>query len=51
MIVSGAENVYPRAVQNALAELPEVADNAVIGVPDEDYGQRLATFVVPQDGA
>lgn len=51
MIVSGGENVYPRAVQNALAELPEVADNAVIGVPDEDYGQRLAAFVVPQDGA
>jgi acyl-CoA synthetase (AMP-forming)/AMP-acid ligase II len=50
MIVSGGENVYPRAVENALAELPEVADNAVIGVPDEDYGQRLAAFIVPQDG-
>ncbi len=51
MIVSGGENVYPRAVENALAELPEIADNAVIGVPDEDYGQRLAAFVVPQQGA
>jgi acyl-CoA synthetase (AMP-forming)/AMP-acid ligase II len=51
MIVSGGENVYPRAVENALAELPEVADNAVIGVPDEDYGQRLAAFIVPKDGA
>ncbi len=51
MIVSGGENVYPRSVENALAELPEVADNAVIGVPDEDYGQRLAAFIVPQDGA
>ncbi|OBA88290.1 acyl-CoA synthetase [Mycobacteriaceae bacterium 1482268.1] len=51
MIVSGGENVYPRAVENALAELPEVADNAVIGVRDEDYGQRLAAFIVPQDGA
>jgi len=49
--VSGGENVYPRAVENALAELPEVADNAVIGVPDEDYGQRLAAFIVPKDGA
>jgi acyl-CoA synthetase (AMP-forming)/AMP-acid ligase II len=48
MIVSGGENVYPRAVENALSELPEVADNAVIGVPDEDYGERLAAFVVPQ---
>ena len=51
MIVSGGENVYPRAVENALAELPEVADNAVIGVPDEDYGQRLVAFVVPQPDA
>jgi acyl-CoA synthetase (AMP-forming)/AMP-acid ligase II len=51
MIVSGGENVYPRAVENALSELPEVADNAVIGVPDEDYGERLAAFVVPQAGA
>jgi len=51
MIVSGGENVYPRAVENALAEHPDVADNAVIGVPDEDYGQRLVAFVVPQAGA
>ncbi len=51
MIVSGGENVYPRAVENALSELPEVADNAVIGVPDEDYGQRLSAFIVPKDGA
>ncbi len=50
MIVSGGENVYPRAVENALAEHPDVADNAVIGVPDEDYGQRLAAYVVPKDG-
>ena len=51
MIVSGGENVYPRAVENALAEHPDVADNAVIGVPDEDYGQRLVAFVVPQPDA
>jgi acyl-CoA synthetase (AMP-forming)/AMP-acid ligase II len=50
MIVSGGENVYPRAVENALAEHPDVADNAVIGVPDEHFGQRLAAFVVPQPG-
>ncbi|MCV7101065.1 AMP-binding protein [Mycobacterium palustre] len=46
MIISGGENVYPRAVENALAEHPDVADNAVIGVPDERFGQRLAAFVV-----
>jgi acyl-CoA synthetase (AMP-forming)/AMP-acid ligase II len=51
MIVSGGENVYPRAVENALAEHPDVADNAVVGVPDEDYGERLAAFVVPQPGS
>lgn len=48
MIVSGGENVYPRAVENALAEHPDVADNAVIGVADPDYGERLAAYVVPQ---
>lgn len=51
MIVSGGENVYPRAVENALAELPEIADIAVVGVPDEQFGQRLAAFVVPRPGS
>lgn len=46
MIVSGGENVYPRAVENALAEHPDIADIAVIGVPDERFGQRLAAFIV-----
>ncbi|MEB4209198.1 AMP-binding protein [Mycobacterium sp. 94-17] len=50
MIISGGENVYPRAVENALAQHPAVADNAVIGVPDERFGQRLAAFVVAQPG-
>ncbi len=48
MIISGGENVYPRAVENALAEHPDIADNAVIGVPDERFGHRLAAFVVLQ---
>ncbi len=48
MIVSGGENVYPRAIENALAEHSDIADNAVIGVPDEDYGERLAAFIVPR---
>lgn len=50
MIISGGENVYPRAVENALARHPGIADNVVIGVPDERFGQRLAAFVVPQPG-
>ncbi|ORW46512.1 AMP-binding protein [Mycobacterium paraense] len=50
MIISGGENVYPRAVENALAEHPDVADNAVIGVADERFGHRLAAFVVARPG-
>jgi acyl-CoA synthetase (AMP-forming)/AMP-acid ligase II len=46
MIVSGGENVYPRALENALAEHPDVAETAVVGVPDEQFGRRLAAFVV-----
>ncbi|EUA15583.1 AMP-binding enzyme family protein [Mycobacterium kansasii 732] len=46
MIVSGGENVYPRALENALAQHPDIAENAVIGVPDERFGNRLAAFIV-----
>jgi acyl-CoA synthetase (AMP-forming)/AMP-acid ligase II len=51
MIISGGENVYPRAVENALAEHPDVADNTVIGVVDERFGHRLAAFVVARPGS
>jgi acyl-CoA synthetase (AMP-forming)/AMP-acid ligase II len=50
MIVSGGENVYPRALENALAAHPGVAENAVVGVPDEQFGRRLAAFVVARSG-
>jgi acyl-CoA synthetase (AMP-forming)/AMP-acid ligase II len=50
MIVSGGENVYPIEVEKALAAHPEVAEAAVIGVDDEQYGQRLAAFVVLEPG-
>jgi acyl-CoA synthetase (AMP-forming)/AMP-acid ligase II len=46
MIVSGGENVYPIEVEKTLAAHPEVAEAAVIGVDDAQYGQRLAAFVV-----
>jgi acyl-CoA synthetase (AMP-forming)/AMP-acid ligase II len=51
MIVSGGENVYPIEVEKTLATHPEVAEAAVLGVDDEEYGQRLAAFVVLADGA
>ncbi|MBF9131327.1 AMP-binding protein [Plantactinospora sp. S1510] len=46
MIVSGGENVHPSEVENLLAELPQVREVAVIGVPDRTYGQRLAAYLV-----
>ena len=51
MIVSGGENVFPREVEDLLAEHPAVDDVAVIGVPDQQFGQRLRAFVVPREGA
>jgi fatty-acyl-CoA synthase len=50
MIVSGAENVFPREVEDLLSSQPEIAEAAVIGVPDEEFGQRLKAFVVPAEG-
>jgi acyl-CoA synthetase (AMP-forming)/AMP-acid ligase II len=46
MIVSGGENVYPIEVEKALVAHPDVAEAVVLGVDDEQYGQRLAAFVV-----
>ena len=51
MIVSGGENVYPIEVEKALAAHEEVAEAAVLGVDDEQYGQRLVAFVVLEAGA
>jgi acyl-CoA synthetase (AMP-forming)/AMP-acid ligase II len=46
MIVSGGENIYPIEVEKTLTAHPDVAEAAVLGVDDEQYGQRLAAFVV-----
>lgn len=48
MIVSGGENVFPQAVEDCLAAHPAVAEVAVVGVPDADYGERLRACVVPR---
>lgn len=48
MIVSGGENVYPAEVENALFGHPEIADVAVIGVPDEKWGEAVKAIVVPK---
>jgi fatty-acyl-CoA synthase len=51
MVISGGENVFPGEVEEALAAHPQVAEVAVIGVPDDQFGQRLRAFVVARPGA
>ena len=50
MIVSGGENVFPIEVENLLADHDDVYEVSVIGVPDEEFGQRLKAFVVTKPG-
>jgi fatty-acyl-CoA synthase len=50
MIVSGGENVFPKEVEDVLAEHDAVAEAAAVGVDDEKFGQRLAAFVVLESG-
>jgi fatty-acyl-CoA synthase len=51
MIVSGGENVFPREVEDLVADMPEVREATVFGVPDERWGQVLRAVVVLDDGA
>jgi acyl-CoA synthetase (AMP-forming)/AMP-acid ligase II len=51
MIVSGGENVFPREVEDLLSNHAGIEEVAVVGVPDEQFGQRLKAFVVARNGA
>jgi long-chain acyl-CoA synthetase len=51
MIVSGGENIYPAEVENVLLSHPSVSDAAVIGVPDEKWGETVKAIVVLAPGA
>lgn len=51
MIVSGGENVYPREVEELLELHPDIAEAAVVGVDDDEFGQRLKAYVVARPGS
>jgi acyl-CoA synthetase (AMP-forming)/AMP-acid ligase II len=51
MIVSGGENLFPREVEDLLSDLEGIDEVAVLGVEDDQFGQRLAAFVVLEEGA
>ena len=51
MIISGGENIYPAEVENVLMQHPALADGAVIGVPDETWGEAVKACVVLKPGA
>jgi O-succinylbenzoic acid--CoA ligase len=50
LIITGGENVWPEAVEAVLAAQPGIAEVAVAGVPDPEWGQRVVAFVVPAAG-
>ncbi|HET6951798.1 MAG TPA: fatty acid--CoA ligase family protein [Acidimicrobiales bacterium] len=51
LVITGGENVWPDAVERVLGRCPGVADVAVVGRPDPDWGERVVALVVPAPGA
>ena len=50
MIITGGENVYPREVEEVIYERPEVRECAVIGLPDKEWGERVAAYIIAKPG-
>ena len=50
LIISGGSNIYPREVEEALLTAPGVAEAAVVGEPDAEWGENVVAFVVAQPG-
>jgi long-chain acyl-CoA synthetase len=51
MVISGGVNIYPAEIEAELHKMPGVADCAIFGIPDEEYGEQLCAVVQPQPGA
>lgn len=51
LIISGGENIWPEPVERAIASRPDVADVAIAGLPDDEWGSVVTAFVVPADAA
>jgi long-chain acyl-CoA synthetase len=51
MVISGGVNIYPAEIEAALATMPGVADCAVFGIPDPEFGEALCAYVQPLPGA
>jgi long-chain acyl-CoA synthetase len=51
VVITGGYNVYPSEVEHLLASVSTVAEAAVVGVPDEEWGESVVAFVVPHEGA
>ena len=50
MVIRGGYNIYPREVEDVIAEVPSVAEVAVVGVADQDWGQRVVALVTARPG-
>ena len=51
MVISGGVNIYPAEIEEHLHRHPDVLEAAVVGVPDDEWGERLKAFVVARPGA